>query len=163
MNSRDAMKSGMKLATMICDGYLDDLSDDDMMHRPDPKCNHIKWQLGHLITSEHNITDAAAAGFMPPLPEGFAERYTKETAASDDPSAFDSKETLLQLYREQRQATLKALDAQTDETLDGPMPEAMAGYAATVGDAFALQGAHWIMHAGQWAVIRRQLGREPLF
>ena len=27
----------------------------------------------------------------------------------------------------------------------------------------ALAGTHWLMHAGQWAVVRRQLGRPPLF
>jgi hypothetical protein len=32
-----------------------------------------------------------------------------------------------------------------------------------VGALFSVEGSHWLMHAGQWAVIRRQLGRKPLF
>jgi hypothetical protein len=28
---------------------------------------------------------------------------------------------------------------------------------------FSMQGSHWMMHAGQWAVLRRKLGRPPLF
>ena len=35
--------------------------------------------------------------------------------------------------------------------------------APSVGAAFSMQGGHWLMHAGQWAVVRRQLGREPIF
>ncbi len=27
----------------------------------------------------------------------------------------------------------------------------------------AAAGDHWLMHLGQWSVIRRQLGRKPLF
>jgi hypothetical protein len=32
-----------------------------------------------------------------------------------------------------------------------------------VGDVFSMQGGHLLMHAGQWAVVRRKLGRKPLF
>ena len=49
MDSREAIKLNLDTAKMICDGYLDDLSDEDMMKRPHPGCNHIKWQVGHLI------------------------------------------------------------------------------------------------------------------
>ena len=33
----------------------------------------------------------------------------------------------------------------------------------TVASLFSLAGTHWVMHAGQWAIVRRQLGRPPLF
>ncbi|MHC4880033.1 MAG: DinB family protein, partial [Planctomycetota bacterium] len=59
--------------------------------------------------------------------------------------------------------TVAALEKQTDESLDGEAPEQMRAYAPTVGAAFSLHGSHWLMHAGQWAVLRRKLGREPLF
>ena len=100
---------------------------------------------------------------MPALPDGFADRYSKETAGSDDAAAFDSKETLLGLHQQIRAATLAALEKQTDESLDAASPESMQGYAPTVGSAFSLHGNHWLMHAGQWAVLRRKLGRAPLF
>jgi hypothetical protein len=109
------------------------------------------------------MIEAVAPGSMPSLPAGFAERYTKETANSNDSAAFDTKERLLRVFEEQRAATLAALEKQSDASLDRPAPESMQSYAPTVGAAFSLQGGHWIMHAGQWAVIRRQLGRPPLF
>ena len=109
------------------------------------------------------MIEAVAAGSMPALPEGFAERYTKETAASDDDSAFDSKEDLLHIHQQQRAGTLAALSKLSDEDLDKATPESMQCYAPTVGSVFSLQGSHWLMHAGQWAVVRRQLGKPPLF
>lgn len=163
MNAREAIKLSIDSAMFISLEYLADLSDEDMLQRPHPDCNHIKWQLGHLISSEHQMIRGVAPGSMPELPEGFAERYTKETASSDDPGAFDSKADLRQLLEEQRAATLEALAGQSDEALSKPAPEEMQGYAPTVADVFSLQGGHWMMHAGQWAVIRRQLGRPPLF
>jgi hypothetical protein len=139
------------------------MTDEELMQRPDPGCNHLKWQVGHLIVSEHQIISGVAPGSMPALPDGFAERYGKETATSDEPGAFDTKESLLGIFQQQRAATLAALDQQTDESLAAESPEPMRAYAPNVGAAFSMQGSHWLMHAGQWAVLRRKLGRAPLF
>ncbi len=163
MDSREAIKASIDLGKMITMSYLEDMTDDELMHRPHPQCNHIKWQLGHLISSENQMINGCVPGAMPELPAGFADKYTKETAASDDPSQFHSKTELLDLYQQQRSATLAALEKMSDEDLSKPTPEAMQAYAPNCGSAFVMQDAHWVMHAGQWAVIRRQLGRAPLF
>ena len=159
MDARHALKISMKMGKMIADMYLADLTDEDLFVRPHPECNHIAWQLGHLIGAENQLTNAVAPGIAPPLPDGFLERYTKETARIDDPSKFDTKETYLRLFNEQREATLKALDQMTDEQLSAPGPESMREYAPTVADVFALQGSHSVMHSGQWVIVRRMRGR----
>lgn len=153
----------MDTAEMIAMAYLDDLTDEELLVRPAEGANHILWQLGHLVASEHQMLSQLSDPPRPPLPEGFADRYHRDQAAVDDPAAFDSREQLMQLYREQRDATLAQLDQLSDEQLDEATPEEMQGYAPTVGAALAMQGTHWTMHSGQWAVIRRQLGRPPVF
>lgn len=163
MDTKTAIKTALDTANMISTSYLGDLSDEDMMHRPAPGCNHIKWQVGHLIASENNMINACVPGALPELPPGFAEKYSKETAGSDDAAAFDSKDDLMKLYEEQRAATLAALEKIDVADLDNEGPEAIRSYCPTFGSAFLMQDTHWMMHAGQWAVIRRQLGREPLF
>ncbi len=163
MNARDVLKIGIDMGRMITTSYLEDLSDEEMMKRPCEGCNHINWQLGHLIASEHQMMSGISPDDMPALPDGFAEKYTKETATSDDASAFETKETLMQLYEQQRAGTLAALAKQSDEDLAKESPEQMRSYAPTLAAVFELQGSHYLMHAGQWAVVRRQLGRPPLF
>ena len=160
MDTRQGIKLALDMADMISMAYLQDLSDEELLRRASPGINHIKWQLGHLIAAENQMINAVSPGASPELPEGFAERYSKETASSDDPSAFDSKADLLALHEKQRAATLAALEATSDEALDG---DSGVEYVPTVGGIFSMQGSHWLMHAGQWAVVRRQLGREPLF
>jgi hypothetical protein len=163
MNSAEAIRLAIDSGQMISLAYLGDLTDADFLHRPHPGCNHIAWQMGHLIASEHQMIEGVAPGSMPDLPTGFAGKYTKETAALDDAAAFHSKQELMELFEHIRAATLAALAQISDDDLDKASPEEMHSYAPTVGAAFSLQGGHWLMHAGQWAVIRRQLGREPLF
>ena len=163
MKTKEAIKISIDTAALVCGPYLHDLNDDDLMMRPHPKCNHIKWQLGHLIASDHQMVNGCCPDSMPALPAGFAEQYGKEAAANDDPAAFHSKAELMQLFDAQRAASMEALSNMSAEDLDKESPEEMRGYAPTVASAFGMLGIHWTMHSGQWAVIRRQLGRPPLF
>lgn len=163
MNAREAIRASMAVPDVIVQSYLDDLSDDDLMIRTVDGLNHIKWQLGHLVSSENGMIESVCPGSMPPLPEGFKEKYTKETASIDDPAAFHSKDEYLKLAAEQREAMLKALDGLSDDDLDKPAPERLQRMWPTVGSVFSMQPTHWVMHAGQWAVLRRKLGKPPLF
>lgn len=160
MNTRQALKLSIDTGDMVALGYLEDLTDEEMLCRPAPNCNHINWQFGHLIASCHYHVSKAAPGEEKALPPGFAEKYTKETAKLDDPKSFATKAELMQAHREQRAAMLAALEKQSDADLDRASG---VEYAPTVGALFSMEGSHYLMHAGQWAVVRRQLGRPPLF
>jgi hypothetical protein len=156
MNSRDAIKIGIDMADYVCMSYLNDLSDAELMHRPHPSCNHINWQIGHLVTSEHEMMASFPEAKMPPLPEGFAAKYHRDAATSDDPSKFATKSELMAAYKAQREATLKFLESVTDSDLDKPTG---VDYAPTLGAMFSIQGDHWLMHCGQWVIVRRNLGK----
>ncbi len=163
MNSREAIRLNLDQAQNIVQMYLGDLSDADLLVRPVPGCNHIAWQLGHLIESERHFIDKLQPGIMPALPEGFAAKHTKETAGSDDAQAFLTKQQYVDLAASVRAASLAALEKTSDAQLDQPPPPEFAEYTRSVGDLLSLIGTHWTMHVGQWAVIRRKLGRAPLF
>ncbi len=160
MNAKDAIKLSIDSGTMVTTMYLEDLSDADMLKRPCPGCNHINWQVGHLIASENHMLGMSAPQAVKPLPAGFAEKYTNDTAPSDDPNTFCTKAELMAAHKEQRDATLAALDKTSDADLEKPSG---VEWAPNVAALYSMQGSHWLMHAGQWAVVRRQLGRKPLF
>lgn len=162
MKTHDAIKTSIETADMIAKMYIEDLSDEEMMHRPHQKCNHIKWQMGHLIASDYMMINGCCPGSMPDLPDGFAEKYNKETAASDNPGDFHSKAELMELWQNQREAALSKLASLSEDDFSLESPEEMRSYAPNFGAAFGMLGIHWTMHSGQWAIIRRQLEREPL-
>lgn len=158
MNVRQLVSTSLESADLISLGYIRDLSDDDLMRRPHPACNHLNWQFGHLVRAEHEMMGKVAP--MPPLPPGFAERYDKATQASDRRGNFCNKDELLRAQSEQRRGTLEILNRLGDADLDR---ETGVDYAPTVGAILALIPAHWLMHAGQWVIVRRELGRPPIF
>jgi hypothetical protein len=163
MNAKEAIRLNINMTNMICQSYLEDLTDAELLVRPVPGANHTAWQLGHLLVSEHEMVETAFPGSMPALPAGFQEKYTPDTSKLDSPGAFHPKSVYLNVYEQQRAGTLKALDKLSDADLDKPGPEKFKDYLTTVGELFTMQGTHWMMHAGQWAVTRRKLGRKPLF
>lgn len=163
MSIATQIKHELNLPTFVIQGYLGDLTDEELMRRPAPNANHIAWQLGHLIEAEHRLNSMVCPDSMPALPEGFAEKHQKETAASDDQSAFCTKNEYLKAMEQQRAGTLALLDRLSDEELEQPAPEEIQKLGATVGAVIAVQSAHWMMHAGQWVIVRRQLGKEAIF
>jgi len=95
---------------------------------------------------------------MPALPEGFAAKYEKATAGSNNVADFATPEELKSLYQSQRTALLAAIDACPIDQMGQPAAEAIQAYCPTIYDAFSMQATHWLMHCGQWVVIRRELG-----
>ncbi len=161
MTPKDLIKNTIDISHEVLTTYLSDLSDADLMDRPVPKANHISWQLGHLIASEQQML--IQAGYeSPDLPDGFAESYSKETAESDDPGKFCTKDEYLQWMAAQRAATLAALDATPEDDLNKPAPESMREYAQTIGIVFNMVGVHEMMHAAQFVAVRRKLGKPVL-
>jgi hypothetical protein len=163
MNARDAIKSSFALPDMICRAYLDGLTDADLLVRPVPKANHIAWQLGHLIAAEHEFVEGLCPGMASPLPAGFQAKHKKETAESDNPKDFYKKDEYLKLYDQVRASSLKMVDTVSESDYDKPAPEKFRSYCPTVASVLMMSPGHWLMHAGQWAVVRRKLGKAPLF
>ena len=160
MNARDAIKISIDCGNKVALAYLEDLTDAVMLHRPAPGANHINSHLGHLIWSDHHHLEMGAPKFLKPLPDGFTKIYNAETASVDDPAQLLTKAELIAAREVQQQATIEALYQQTDEELER---ETGIFSAPTVAALFSMAGSHWFMHAGQWPVIRRQVGRPPLF
>ena len=160
MNAHDVIKFSLDAATHVVSQMLADLSDADLLRRPAPGCNHINWQVGHCLNGEHQRMTNALPGSVPPLPAGFAEKYSAENARSDDAARFCKKEELLRVHAELRKAIVAALEKCSAEDLDRPCD----GWTPTLGAMFTGMGSlHWLMHVGQWTVVRRELGRPPLF
>ena len=162
MNAKDAIRSSANLSSTVLKTYISDLDDADLMRRPSAGCNHLAWQLGHLISSEVQLLEKAAPGRGTKLPAGFAEAHSKEACKNDDPAKFHGKSTYVDLFDKVRAASLAALDDYAPSDLDNPAPEDIREFCPTMGDLFGLIAAHPLMHAGQFAVVRRQLGKPIL-
>jgi hypothetical protein len=163
MDLKDAIRKSMELSDFLVEKYVGDLTPQEMLARPVANANHVAWQFGHLIAAERMLVEGGVPNSMPPLPAGFAERHSKDTAGSDKPGDFLTKDEYLKLAKEVRAASLKVLASLQDADFDKPVSGKVPPFVQTVGDCFITVGSHWTMHAGQWVVLRRKLGRERQF
>jgi hypothetical protein len=167
MQTKEAILYVLNSARYVTNSYLSDLSDHDLLVRPTPGAHHIAWQLGHLLISEAFMASGVSAGAGIALTTGFLERHSAEHSGlrSDlneapglDP--FCSKAQYLELRNKQREKTLELINEISNEELSAPGPEKMQSYAPTKGAVLLAIGTHEMMHSGQWAVVRRLLGKE---
>jgi hypothetical protein len=164
MKGTEAIQGALKTTASTMDMYLGDLSDADLLVRPVPNANHIAWQLGHLISAEpYLVMLVIPDAKYPELPAGFDEKHTKDTARTDGAAAFYTKAEYLGLFKKIREATIAIVGKLSDADLDKPNPSKMAKFAPTVADELLLVANHTMMHAGQFAVLRRKLGKPIVF
>jgi hypothetical protein len=163
MDGKQAILTSLAQADAIVNGYLKDLSPAEMVARACDGNNHIAWQMGHLIVSEHYLVDKVAPGAMRPLPADFAERHKKQTSSTNELASFETKERYLELMKQVRADTINVIEKISASDLDKPITSGVPPFCKTAGDVLVFLGTHWVMHAGQWAVTRRKLGRAPLF
>ena len=63
------------------------------------------------------------------------------------------------LSKQMREATKAVLAKLTDADLDRPSTGKMAKFTPRLADMFILVANHTMMHAGQFTVVRRKLGK----
>jgi uncharacterized damage-inducible protein DinB len=164
MKACQVLEAGLNGTQFLTNEYLKDLSDADLLVRPVSGANHIAWQLGHLIISEiHLVRSQLPNAAYPELPAGFAEQHGKETAAQEPPKGFLTKQQYVDLFNRIREATKATVAKLSDADLDRPSSGNMAQFAPTLGAFLMLVSNHTLMHAGQFSVVRRKLGKPVLF
>jgi hypothetical protein len=162
MNACKLLEHSLFLTRKVVNDSLGDLADAELLIRPVEGANHIAWQIGHLIVVEQRLAGQLPGATFPELPAGFAERYANQPTAQNATSGFLTKGQYLELFNQTREATLAALARLTDADLDRPVTGGPA-FITKLGEALNLVAVHSIMHAGQFSVVRRKLGKPVLF
>ena len=119
--------------------------------------------MGHLINAEQHFLTVLGATTAPKLPDGWADQHGKKTAGEDPPKGFATKAQYLELFNKTREAAISTLAAMSDADLDKATAGDMAKFAPNHGAVFMLLANHVMMHAGQFSVVRRKLGKPVLF
>jgi uncharacterized damage-inducible protein DinB len=160
MKVQDALKNHLGSTQNILSMYVNDLSDADFLIRPVPGANTVAWQMGHLISSEQMFGKENIPGIQyPELPPGFDAQHNGAAAGADPSKGFRMKAEYMDLFNKTRVATIAALDRLSDTDLDKPTSGKIAHFAPTLGHILGLLANHTMMHAGQFTVLRRKLGK----
>jgi hypothetical protein len=163
MNAKDVLKENLTTTQNLLTWYLADLSDADLGVRPVPAANNIAWQIGHLIASETMLADALPGARYPKLPESIAGMASGKSAKEPPPGGYLKKDEYIDWFNKVRAATIENVGRLSDADLAKANTGDMAKWAPTVASLVLLICNHTLMHAGQFSVTRRALGKPVLF
>ncbi len=164
MNAKSALTDTLRFSQNLVNGFLADVSDEEMKVRPVEGANSIAWQLAHLIASEASFGAALPVAKYPAVPEAIKAGGKSSPNGNPCEGCGLPKVELLDWFNRVREATIKAVETIDERDLDTANPnEGMRRLAPTFGALFLLANNHTMMHAGQWSVIRRKLKKPVLF
>ncbi len=164
MNGVQAIQSALEGTKGLLGMFVADFSDADLMVRPCNGANHAAWQIGNVIGGDIFFVKSQFPDVKyPELPPGFLDQHGPKGVGDDDPKHFLTKEHYLKLLADVRAVTIAELGKLKDADLDKPTTGQVRDFAPTFGKMFQMASDHTIMHAGQFSVIRRKLGKKVLF
>ena len=158
MGPKDVIRDLLRNNDYILGAYLGDLADADLLERPAPGANHIAWQLGHLIKSEQGLLEYVPGARASSCPRHLGSN-TPPKPRTQKAAGYLTKAQYLELYKKSRDNISKIIDAVPDADLDKPTQGRMAAFAPTLRAILVLLANHPMMHLGQFAVVRRKLGK----
>ncbi len=146
--------------------FLDGLTPDDWFRIPPAGVSHIAWQAGHVAYAEYRLVLVRLRGVAPDdaglMPDELARHFKAESTPDPDPSAYPPADAIRAALDRVHARALKELSATDPATLGRPA-EPPHPIAKTKLDALYWCAAHESVHAGQIGLLRRQLGRRPLW
>ena len=160
LTANDIIIRGLAGSQALLNRYTADLTPAEFLHRPAAAANCTAWLIGHLAMSDRRVLTQMGAADLPPLPDGFEKRFSRDEGC---PQAADFGDVtgLMAIFNRHRELLIERVKAASNEALDKPLekPHPMFG---KVGEMVAFMSLHTAMHAGQITIVRRSLGRPPL-
>jgi hypothetical protein len=158
--ANDILVHNLTVSQKLLQRYAADLAASEYLHRPTPKANCAAWLIGHLILTERRALNLYGVSDLPPVPDGFDKRFSRDEGCPQA-SEFGDVMALLPLLDQHRSRLIEAVKHAPPALLDKPMekPHPMFG---SLGEFTSFVSHHVMLHVGQITIIRRSLGRPPL-
>ncbi len=134
-----------------------DLSPEDWLRRPDGKCNHIAWIVGHVIWTRKRLLGRLGTEWSQPWLDMFARG-----AKCEDGAAYPPPEALMDAWKEVSDVLAGALGTVSEEAMAKP---ATSGPPSTDGKESGIVGflaIHETYHIGQASYLRGWMGYKGL-
>lgn len=158
--AHDVIVASLNASRTLLNRLCEDLTPADYLHRPCSAANCAAWTIGHLVLTERMALGRVGVKDLPPLPEGFEKRFSREPQAPRA-SDFGDVSILLPLFNQHRDRLIEAVKSLPAEVLDRPLDKPHPMFSKLY-ETVNFMGVHVSMHAGQISTIRRSLGRPPV-
>lgn len=145
--------------------FLEDIAPDQWYEQPGGLPTHVAWQVGHLAVAQHALCLRRVRGDEEKdaqfLPADFYDRFKLGSVPAPGAENNPSAEELFGVLDAVHARVLAELTERTDDDLDVDVEKPHPAFRTKLG-AVEWSYQHELVHAGQIALIRRLLGKQPL-
>jgi uncharacterized damage-inducible protein DinB len=146
--------------------FLQDVGPDEWFRQPPGGVTHLAWQLGHLAMAEYRMTMELVRGRVPAddafISEDFVKTFSRNSVPDPDPARYPPVTEIRAVFDRVHARALEEL-ADLDPAALAEPPVKPHSIAKTKLRCLFWAGQHELVHAGQIALLRRLLGRPPLW
>jgi uncharacterized damage-inducible protein DinB len=147
-------------------GLLAETPMDEWFRQPRGGVSHVGWQVGHLAFAQYRMALWRIRGEKPNDGELLPAHYyllfgansTPDADPTKYPDASEIRSALDRIHKEVLRELASIAETELDQEVLHPHP-----FANTKMKAILWCAHHEMMHAGQIGLLRRQLGRPPLW
>jgi len=153
----DEMIRALEYTVRFMAQSVDELSEEEMVEQPSGVPNHATWTLGHVIHGCHAM--ATELGAEPWLPEDWESVFGYGSTPGSDEDQYPTKAEMQTLLADASARLCHALRDADASVLRRQLPDEDF---PTMGHVLLqVTIAHTAYHAGQLAVWRRAMGKDP--
>ena len=142
------------------------VGDEDWFRMPSEGVTHIGWQVGHLAIAEYRLLLAQLRGMRPEdeefVPANYVALFGRGSEPSADKSIYPSPAELRQVLDAVHEHALAQLASFPDDQLD-QQPERDHRICKTKLDCIEWCARHEMVHVGQIGLLKRLLGKQPVW
>ncbi len=160
MEKKEHLKNSLNTNVAMIKAMIDDITEEESLHRGNGDFNHIKWQTGHLAyTADLTLK---CLGEDAELSSEWEELFARGASFKEDRSVYPSMNDIRTKLYSIHQAIFRKLENMIDSDLEANV-KLGPDYEVTAMDGALFFCAHDAYHCGQMAMIRKALGRERAF
>ncbi len=141
---------------------VEDIADDQMLHRPAPNCNHAAWLLGHLAYAADSFY-RNFSGKESVIPENYDAQFGMGSTPTDDASDYPPKADMLDALEKAHAALAGWFKALPEERYGEALPEGLEMFGPNYAAVASTLAWHEGVHHGQLIEVRRSLGLPRAF
>ena len=126
---------------------------------------HVAWQVAHLAVAEYGLCLGRIRGPRPEdeslLSSAMRRQFGKGSVPDPDVAKNPTADQIRTVFDAVHEQAMNELAELADSAFDEPVAQPHPRFT-TKGGALAWAARHEMLHAGQIALLRRQLGAKPL-
>lgn len=156
----------IRAARAYTESLLDADDPADWFRMPTEGVSHVAWQVGHLAFAGYRLALERVRGPRPDdvqlISDAFLAQFGRGSSPDPDPSSYPDAAEIRATFDRVQARVITELAVLDDAELDRPVavPHRLCG---TKAEILAWAARHEMFHAGQIALLRRLLGRPPLW